>query len=252
MNARPGPGTVVLGVHRSGTSVITGILHRLGGRVCRDDDLLHGTEQGHQVRYWESRSVVLFNEALLRALGGDWSSPPELTAGWWASPSLAEVGRAANDRFWSVHPARGWLCKDPRLCLTLPFWRMWVLPETRVVLVVRHPAEVAASLHRRDGISGRHAEWLWQRYMTSAVLVCRGLPALVIGYDQLRRDPVGTGAALSAWAFPDSMASPRQVRDAVAGVRRAVPSAPRAARQTADGLYERLNGLHGSRLEVPA
>ncbi len=71
-----GPGTVVLGMHRSGTSLVTTILRRLGGRLCQEADLLRGREYGQPVDYGESRSIVLFNESLLRAFGGDWAAPP--------------------------------------------------------------------------------------------------------------------------------------------------------------------------------
>jgi hypothetical protein len=76
-----GPGVAVLGMHRSGTSLVTAILSDLGGRLCREDDLLQGTEHGQHVAYGESRSMVLFNESLLRAFGGDWAVPPALEPG---------------------------------------------------------------------------------------------------------------------------------------------------------------------------
>jgi hypothetical protein len=245
------PGTVVLGMHRSGTSLVTGILHGLGGRVSRPDDLLSGIEHGTRTEYWESRSVVLFNESLLRTLGGDWAVPPDLPADWWTSPSLTELVPAARQHFWSVHPADGWLCKDPRLCLTLPFWRNWVLHDMRAVLTVRHPDQVTASLQHRDGLGRRHARWLWQRYMTSAVLACRDVPTLVISYDQLCSDPVRTGSLLHAWAFPDVTAAPRRVREAVARVRQA-PVAHQPSKPAASALYKILDELHGSFLEEVA
>jgi hypothetical protein len=219
--AAVGPGVVVLGMHRSGTSLVTTILHRLGGRLCHENDLLSGSEHGRPVNYGESRSIVLFNESLLRAFGGDWAVPPTLESDWWASPRVRELARAAPGVFTRTHPRAGWLCKDPRFCLTLPFWRAWAIPDVRAVLVIRHPAEVAASLARRDGVGAGHAAWLWQRYISSAVRACRDIPALVVSYDQLCRDPFGTGELLAAWAFPRAAGrpAPGRIRHAVATVR---------------------------------
>jgi hypothetical protein len=236
-----GPGVAVLGMHRSGTSLVTAILSDLGGRLCREDDLLHGTERGQHVAYGESRSMVLFNESLLRAFGGDWAVPPVLEPGWWTSPRAGELARAAAGVFGRVHPHAGWLCKDPRLCLTLPFWQAWAIPRARAVLVVRHPDEVAASLERRDGIGAEHARSLWQLYMSSAVRACQELPTLVVSYDQLCRDPFGTGELLQTWASPGAgRPDPAVVRRAVAMVRsKPAPATPRGQ------LYDLLANLHG-------
>lgn len=250
--AAAGPGIVVLGMHRSGTSLVTGILHRLGGRMCRENDLLSGSEHGQPVNYGESRSIVLFNEALLRAFGGDWAVPPILESSWWASPQVGELARAAVGVFTRTHPRAGWLCKDPRFCLTLPFWRTWAIPDVRAVLVVRHPAEVAASLARRDGVGAGHAAWLWQRYITSAVGACRDVPALVVSYAQLCRDPYGTGELLADWAQPAGRTASSRIRHAVAAVRSnpaqpAGRSEPAAATSWVAGsrLYDLLADLHG-------
>lgn len=252
--AAAGPGIVVLGMHRSGTSLVTTILHRLGGRLCQENDRLSGSEHGHPVNYGESRSIVLFNEFLLRAFGGDWAVPPALEPGWWASPRVGELARAAAGVFTRTHPRAGWLCKDPRFCLTLPFWRAWAVPDARAVLVVRHPAEVAASLAGRDGVAAGHAAWLWQRYTSSAVQACRDVPALVVSYDQLRRDPFGTGELLAAWISPPPAArpAPGRIRRAVATVR-SNPARPAGrgepavatSRVAGSRLYDLIADLHG-------
>jgi O-antigen biosynthesis protein len=258
--AAAGPGIVVLGMHRSGTSLVTGILQRLGGRLCQENDLLSCFEHGQLVNYGESRSIVLFNESLLRAFGGDWAVPPILESGWWTSPQVDELARAAAGVFTRTHPRAGWLCKDPRFCLTLPFWRTWAIPDVRAVLVVRHPAEVAASLARRDGVGAGHAAWLWQQYISSAVRACRDVPALVVSYAQLCRDPFGTGELLAAWTRPAGRTASSRIRHAVAAVRSdpAQPAGrgdPVAATSQGAGtrLYDLIADLHGHCLgPVPA
>jgi hypothetical protein len=248
-------GVVVLGMHRSGTSLVSQLTGRLGAVFCRPDDLLCGTEHGRHTSYWESRSLVLFNESLLRAFGGDWAKPPALAPDWESSPLAEGLAPRGRQLFWELHPPTGWAWKDPRLSLTLPFWLTWVLSDARAVLVVRHPAEVAASLERRDGIGAEHALWLWHRYMASAVLACRDTPTLVMSYARLCQDPLATGESLRRWISPAAVPDEAVVRAAVADVRNGPVAAgapgPRPAPE-AMALYDALERMHGRRLEVSA
>lgn len=241
-------GIVVLGMHRSGTSAVSEILARLGGAFCAPDERLFGTEHGTPTAYWESRSLVMFNESLLRAFGGDWTVPPELPAGWPAVAVAAEMAPSALELFTRLHPAPDWVWKDPRLCLTLPFWLRWVLCSPRAVLVVRDPAQVAASLNRRDSIDPRHADLLWRHYLASAVRACQDVPTLVISYARLCRDPLASGALLYEWAFPGLAADDVLIRAAVANIRKTAPGAESGDLPDAPAfaLYRTLNRLHGS------
>ena len=69
--------------------------------------------------------------------------------------------------------------KDPRLSLTLPFW----LPPLRsvgaavaVLLVIRHPAEVARSLLQRDRFTEAVTVPLWLHHVLEAERMSRSLP----------------------------------------------------------------------------
>src|SRR3954447_18430199 len=62
------PGTLVLGMHRSGTSAATRVINLLGAHLCRADDLLpdlRGNPRGH----WESSTLVDVNDRLLDDMG---------------------------------------------------------------------------------------------------------------------------------------------------------------------------------------
>ena len=62
-------------------------------------------------------------------------------------------------------------------------------------MTLRHPAEVAASLAKRDGMSEAEAGLIWLRNMLDAEHDSRGLRRVVIGYDQLMSAPTATMAA---------------------------------------------------------
>lgn len=150
---------VVIGMHRSGTRLVVDVLDKLGVFMGAD-------------RQADSESVtfMLINESLLHQCGAFWSDPMAahfMLSDAGATAQLAAHVRAALatqlDRFvgstaWhrdgSEPPAFGW--KDPRNTFTLPVWRA-VFPKLRVVHVLRHGVDVAASLARRHAAALREA-----------------------------------------------------------------------------------------------
>ncbi|MFE6684872.1 sulfotransferase family protein [Streptomyces sp. NPDC057743] len=183
-------GVLVLGMHRSGTSAVTRAVNLLGVPTCVPSDLTPaglGNQRGH----WESRSLVQFNNALLNALGRSSWCPPPLDA-WAGGPHLPDLPPERARRLLErLHPTPQWVWKDPRTSLTLPFWlaALHDLP-LALVLCVRDPLEVAASLRRRDGTPWKVALCMWERYLRHALAAAAGRPVLVTRYETLLADPV--------------------------------------------------------------
>jgi Sulfotransferase family len=237
---------IVLGPHRSGTSVTTRVVSLLGLSLCAPEDRL--VKWDNPTGHWESQSLMGLNDELLGKLHGFWWAPPELADGWHASPDLDAFRRRAVERFHQVHPAPDWVWKDPRLCLTLPFWTAALEVDPVCVVTVRHPSEAADSMIARDGFGPRHVLALWEAYTASMLHALPGRPVAVVRYRQLVADPATTvarlrddlaalGAAVSddvgpAAAFVD--AGRRHHRSDRAGC-------PPAAAQ--EDLHQRLDGL---------
>jgi hypothetical protein len=80
-------------MHRSGTSALTGALARLGLALPSPPDLVTGRYDNPV--HNESRALTDLDDAVLGALGGTWSAPPELAPGWERSPGVLEVARRA-------------------------------------------------------------------------------------------------------------------------------------------------------------
>ena len=192
----PGRPVVVLGTHRSGTSVVTRIVSLLGLPLCRDDDLISGPAPGNPTGHWESQSLLKFNERLLNMLGGSWVFPPPMSRNWESAPSVAAFRSEGMRVFRNAHPNEDWVWKDPRTCLTLPFWRTVWRDAPVVVFVSREPLEIYLSLREREGLSKAHCIALWERYTRSALLGAEGLPMVTISYGQLMKDPLGAVANL--------------------------------------------------------
>lgn len=175
-------------MHRSGTSALTRILNLLGLPLCAPEDLY--TEWDNPHGHWESQTVIDVNDALLKHYGGSWFRPPTLRAGWERDTELHALARDAGERFPRTHPTEDWVVKDPRLCLTFPFWRDIIRP-TAIVLATRAPAPVALSIFRRDRLRPRIGLALWERYTRAAVEACAGFPTVVVHHEDILLDPHG-------------------------------------------------------------
>jgi hypothetical protein len=185
--ARSTRGVLVVGMHRSGTSATTRTLNLLGLPLCIAKDLLPiygGNPTGH----WESHTMMMFNERLLHCLEARWNRIPAIDepAPWQRLATYAETARLAFD---SVHPTSTWVWKDPRNCLLLMFWRTVLASNPPVVLVLRDPAEIVASLRARSEITIEAALTLWERSMHHALLGCAGAPTFVVHYGDLLERP---------------------------------------------------------------
>jgi len=178
----------VLGMHRSGTSLLTRLVTLLGIELCRQEDLLVGgarNPRGH----WESVSLIRYNDRLLEELGCTWFCPPPMDAG--ETSKLLERHRTeALDAVQHAHPNRPWVWKDPRTCALMPFWAPVLGERVVYLLVARHPLEVRDSLSSRNGFAPALSMAMWERYTRQAMLGAAGRPAIQCTYDGVLADPV--------------------------------------------------------------
>jgi hypothetical protein len=178
----------VVGMHRSGTSAVAEVLAGTGFHPPRPDDRIVVSSWNARGN-WESKRLTAFNDRLLARLGGSWSAPSALGAGWEDEPSLEEVRRDAVGVFEACFFERPAVWKDPRLSLLLPFWNTAVGPPAAAVLVQRDPEEVAGSLRARDGFGFVHGLALWERYVRSACEGLDGVPTFVTSYRRVTERP---------------------------------------------------------------
>jgi hypothetical protein len=162
-----GTGIIILGMHRSGTSLAAEIVHRWGAYI--DTSQLIESNDGNPRGYWEHRPMVQLNDKLLARVHSSWKVPPSEEGQRRLSliaQQSAYRGRASR-LLETLNPNQSvWLWKDPRLSILLPFWKeLW---GTVVYLVpVRDPMAIAWSLCARGDFSVPSALLLWQRYMTT-------------------------------------------------------------------------------------
>ena len=184
-------GVLVLGMHRSGTSAVAGMTNLLGLATCASNDLI--TQMAwNPGGHWESRSLTRFNDQLLTEMGHTWWYPPPSGSGYSEVASrIVAPPEAAARYFDRLHPSEPWVWKDPRTCLTLPFWRQALHRPLAGIVVFRNPIDVATSLQFRNSLPLSFGVALWERYTRLLFEHAGGMPLLVSCYDDLVQDPVG-------------------------------------------------------------
>ena len=178
----------VLGMHRSGTSLVTRLLNLMGVFLGSADDLMPASEHNER-GYWEHTAIVSLNDEILHRCGGNWYQPPKLVDGWAFDPDLTSLRQSARSlvsETFGNQPIWGW--KDPRTCLTLPFWKTVVLP-THIVICLRNPLEVANSFQKSQNISFDHASHLWLTYVSSSLRCSQGINRFALFYEDLMQNP---------------------------------------------------------------
>ena len=183
-------------MHRSGTSATAGLLIGLGLAGPQQDDLVPGdssNERGH----WESHEVQLCNARLLAAQGSTTYAPTPYTGNWSDVAGYEAVKSRAEAWFANAYAGQPIVMKDPRLCLTMSFWRAALPVPMAAVLVLRDPMHVARSLEARDGIPILLGLALWDRYTRSASEGLSGLPTLVVEYNSMIEDRANATRAVT-------------------------------------------------------
>lgn len=210
---------LVAGSGRSGTSLFSGILQRLGFHVPQPEVPADPTNPRG---FAESRWVVEFHTRLLAAAGVQVADARPVAWAHTARVCLdADVERAL--RTWlegQFRIADDVIVKDPRLSWFLPLWRrcaedLGAAP--RCVTMLRHPAAVIDSKQRwygaRQGEAGRAAGWVNQTLFTERAT--REARRAFVRYDDLLEDWTRTvarvGDALDLAVVRDAPA--RALRD---------------------------------------
>lgn len=125
---------VVLGMHKSGTTLVSQLLHHAG--INMGENLEQGVsyDQGNQ---YERESTWRLNEDILNAhtrRSIDIHLPGSLQLNPKQRQCMNEIIETCNQRY------ADWGFKDPRTCLVYPLWAE-ALPEHKLIAVYRDPAE---------------------------------------------------------------------------------------------------------------
>lgn len=160
---------VVLGMHRSGTSALSGVLSQFGCEAPKTQmPLTSHNEKG----YFESVPLSELLDRILKSQESSWRDWRQFNPKWLesveSSPAINEVTDLIDAEF---PKSKVILLKNPRLCRLVPLCTE-ALKQLDVkpyfVLTHRNPIEVQASLKTRDDVPAALAHLLWLRHVLDA------------------------------------------------------------------------------------
>ena len=167
---------MVVGMHRSGTSFLTGSLQLAGLELGK-----HSAWNPHNLKgNRENEDIVIFHDELLARHGFAWDNPPPSSLTW------TEPDRQAARQWMAQYEGIShWGFKDPRSLLLVEGWQRLV-PNLRFIGIFRHPVAVARSLDARGGMPQGQAFALWKAYNSKLLALhkIRAFPVLCFDEDE--------------------------------------------------------------------
>lgn len=183
---------VVLGMHRSGTSALARALNSAGWELPNVEHVL-GPGRGNSYGHFEDARVVRINDHLLAQHRATHDSPWNalIDLEWSSDPERSSETTGDGSVFGDVERRGAVVVKDPRMCLTLPWWdARWPKGrEVQYLAIHRHPVEVAASLNARDGMPETLGEAIWVAYEYALLSNLQGQSVTHVLHDDLLRSP---------------------------------------------------------------
>ena len=184
---------LVLGMHRSGTSALSGALVQLGAAPPKSlMPASHENERG----YFESTAFMAFHDTILAAGKSCWNDWRPLSFPYGTTLEAGYRNRAMMLLETEFGEARDFVLKDPRACRLVPFWLRTLHHAgiaAHVLIPFRSPQEVTRSLATRDRHMPRgDAIALWLRHTLDAERDSRGAARSFVFMDDLLSDWRGT------------------------------------------------------------
>jgi len=152
LQQRPRRVLAILGMHRSGTSCLTGSLQAGGLFLGKHHTWNEYNRKGNR----ENQDVVTLHEGIFKANGASWKNPQRHTSFIdnhikrpmrWEARHIARakeiLAEYAHEELWGF--------KDPRALFLLDGWKK-MIPDIEFVGIFRHPLAVAHSLNSRPAL----------------------------------------------------------------------------------------------------
>lgn len=175
----------ILGMHRSGTSCLTGSLQRGGLFLGTVHEWNEYNRRGNR----ENQDVVNLHEAVFKANNLNWKQPlrPASWKTFWRHPApiwQPQHTERAREILAAYADEPLWGFKDPRTLMLLKAWRALV-PNMEFVGIYRHPMAVAQSLASRPALPVTVEEGLqmWYIYNRELLRQYRRHPFPVLCFD---------------------------------------------------------------------
>lgn len=182
---------VILGMHRSGTSVLSGLVSIQGFYLGADEMPIR---DDNPKGFFENMKVYHLNQSILEKYDTSWDDysftlnqikPDDFHT------YLEEAKKIIREEF---GPTQRIFIKDPRICLLFPLWEKALLDNNyaiKVILAYRSPMEVAHSLKVRNQFALEKSFLMWSHYFFQAERDSRAYERLLVHYSSDFKDFAG-------------------------------------------------------------
>ena len=184
---------VVLGMARSGTSVISRGLKAIGvdlGNHFTPSEKCPWNPKGS----WEDIEIVYkINEKVYKTLNYKWDTVQLIAVAPQTSENLSELKNTAKQLLQKRFAGTDyWGFKDPRTTKILSFWQSIFTAEAindHYIIVLRNPLASAHSYQRLTGADIEHGLLLWLSQLFAAVSDTQGKQRVIVSYELMMQDP---------------------------------------------------------------
>lgn len=174
---------IILGMHRSGTSALTGLLSEFGIDLGSN---LYPAADDNEKGFFENIEVINLNNKILLSNN---SSYDDFMFNYNIEKNFdTHVNIAIDIIKKEFSYSKCFAIKDPRLCITFPIWEKALTTlgiKIHILLPYRNPIEVAQSLRKRNNFSFQKSLLLWCKHFFLAELYSRKYKRLFLDFQNL-------------------------------------------------------------------
>lgn len=186
---------LVLGMHRSGTSAITGALNCLGFSIGKF--IMGGIDENNEKGFFENIRLYRFNKNIFKEQALTWDTSNYIDFDQMKNSQSRtyrlELKKIIRREF--KEDPSNLVIKDPRICLLLPLYLRALKElgiEVRILFQIREPSQIATSLKKRDNLDVDNSYRISINYLLQAELNSRGYKRYVVTYKELMQTPQET------------------------------------------------------------
>lgn len=186
---------LVLGMHKSGTSLLANVLDLGGVFFGANKDLLEANFD-NVFGFFEYKELVDLNDKILDTFGISWDSVENLPENWYEDAKIKdmlETGTSLISNLTAKSEIIG--IKDPRVCITLPFWKEFI-ENPQYIFIYRNPLEVIESLKKRNKFTLEKSLSLWYSYNSICLNHLKDKEFMIVKYHDLLENVVPEGFRL--------------------------------------------------------
>ena len=178
---------LILGMHRSGTSALSGTLNLLD--VYLGSDLMKPHKEVNSKGFYENTLLYKVNKKLLKQIGSSWDDAFYSESKLNSEVDTTELEKVLKQEF---QYSQLFAIKDPRLAYLFPLYTKALTNlgiEIKVVIPFRNPLEVADSLRTRNQFSQEKGLLLWAYHFLLSEEQSRDYPRVFTRFDELLQTP---------------------------------------------------------------